>query len=546
LLIATLVALGAAQPICAQDAAAPATMESVRGTVVNGLTGQGVPHALVTLSADEATLTGGDGQFSFDNVPAGQYLVSVSRPGYLGIGNTGDARGPRVTNGIAHDESSAPRHLQVGPDMPSVTYRLTPTATIVGVVSLSTADPADGIRILLYRYSTRSGRAQWSLAGRTSTRSDGSFRIGDLMPGRYMLATAASLDNPREEPGSRLAVWGYPPVYYPGVTEPGSAGVIALGAGQQAEADLSLTRQQFFPVTAMVRSPGNVMGADFEVLDTGGHQTGLPVHYDAREQVIHANIPNGTWELQGRGFGRTMSWGQTEIAMAGAPVSVAVNMAEVPQIPVNVERVVTQSTTTQSGGPDLGLVPVPADGVGNSVGGGLTEVTGPNGRANFLRLAGPGRFWIQARPFWGFYVSSITSGGTDLASNPLIVTPGGSISPINVTLRDDGGSITGQVQSAQTSAATAGDTPVITVYAIPLFPSAQSIPEATAGADGTFAIKYLAPGSYRVVACDATPEIDDHTPEGLAAWTGKGQTVTVEANGTAQAMLDVTHVEGTR
>ena len=59
---------------------------------------------------------------------------------------------------------------------------------------------------------------------------------------------------------------------------------------------------------------------------------------------------------------------------------------------------------------------------------------------------------------------------------------------------------------------------------------------------GQFSFYNLAPGSYRVVACDAPQEIDFHSPEGLAAWTGKGQTVTVEAGGSASVELDVLHM----
>jgi hypothetical protein len=538
--------LALAHPLAAQNTSAAASGYSVQGTVVNSLTGQGISRALVTLTAEEATLTGGDGQFSFDNVPAGQYQVSISKPGFLGIGNAGGRAAFQDTFAArAAGQASPPHRIVVGADMPSLTYRLTPTAVIAGVVSLSTADPADGIRVTLYRQSLRTGRAQWSIAGNARTRSDGSFRLGGLLPGRYMLSTEASIDNPAASAGSRAAVWGYPPEYYPGVTDPGAAGVIALGAGQQAEADISLVRQQFFPVTAAVRSPSTVLGANFQVLDRGGRTTGLLAHYDPRDQVVRANAPNGTWELQGRASGRTIAWGQTEFVVAGAAATVAVNMAEVPQVPVNIQQVVTSSTATQTGNPDLGLMPVPADG-GAPVGGGLAMTTGPDGSSTTLRLTTPGRYWILATPFQSFYVSSITSGGVDLASNPLTVVAGSSVAPIDVTLRDDGGKIAGQIQSGSAlsaASAASGDAPTLTVYAIPLFPSAQSMKQTTVQADGTFALANLAPGSYRVVACDYAPEIDYHSPEGLSAWTGKGQTVSVEAGGTAQAMLDVVHAE---
>ena len=60
-------------------------------------------------------------------------------------------------------------------------------------------------------------------------------------------------------------------------------------------------------------------------------------------------------------------------------------------------------------------------------------------------------------------------------------------------------------------------------------------------ASGQFTIPNLAPGSYRVIACDSPQEIDFHSAEGLAAWAGKGQTVTVEAGGTTSADLDILH-----
>jgi hypothetical protein len=44
-----------------------------------------------------------------------------------------------------------------------------------------------------------------------------------------------------------------------------------------------------------------------------------------------------------------------------------------------------------------------------------------------------------------------------------------------------------------------------------------------------------------VVACDAAQEIDFHSTEGLAAWAGKGQTVTVDPGGTASVELEILH-----
>jgi hypothetical protein len=519
---------------------------SVRGTVVNSISGQAVPHAMVTLSGDQATLTDGDGQFSFDNLTVGQYLVSVSKPGFLGFGNTGGSRGPHMLNGANLGQNTPPHRLQVGPGMPSVTLRIAPAGTIAGQVTLSTSDPADGIHITLYHRQLHNGHPLWEFAGEIESRSDGSFRMGGLPPGSYMLATHASLDSPEPSANSRLPVWGYPPVYYPGVTDPGSAGIINLAAGQQAEADIAITRQQFFPVIAAVRSSEGRSPGNFEVLDSGGHPTGLQVHYDNREQLLHASVPNGTWVLAGRAFGRNISSGRAEFLVASAPVSLAINVMQIPRIPVNIQREFTASNTaTTFNGPGVNLLLTSADPFAmNSVSGGLSAVPGSNGTAWAINLLEPGRFWIEALGGGSPYVSSITSGGVDLASNPLIVAPGSSPSPIDITLRDDVGSITGQLNAgpSDASASTPGVSAQVFIYAIPLFASATTVPEGSLRSDGTFSM-HVAPGSYRVVACDTPQEIDDHTPEGLAAWAAKGQTITVDPSGTAHVTLDVIHSE---
>lgn len=163
-----------------------------------------------------------------------------------------------------------------------------------------------------------------------------------------------------------------------------------------------------------------------------------------------------------------------------------------------------------------------------------------------MMVTEPGRYWVEAFPFPPAYVSSITSGGVDLAANPLVIAAGSSPSPIQVTLRDDSGSITGEVSSEAGEAggaAAPGEIPQIWVYAIPLFSTTATLPETNLRADGTFALTNLAPGSYRVIACDARQEIDFHTADGLAAWVGKGQTATVTAGGSVQVSLDVIHAE---
>jgi hypothetical protein len=114
-----------------------------------------------------------------------------------------------------------------------------------------------------------------------------------------------------------------------------------------------------------------------------------------------------------------------------------------------------------------------------------------------------------------------------------------------VTLRDDGGIISGVAKSQAPGGVNpnlVGQSPQVWVYAIPLFSTASAAHEVMPNPDGQFSFYTMAPGSYRVVACDAPQEIDSHSAEGLAAWAGKGQTITVDPGGTASVELDVVHI----
>jgi hypothetical protein len=175
-------------------------------------------------------------------------------------------------------------------------------------------------------------------------------------------------------------------------------------------------------------------------------------------------------------------------------------------------------------------------------GGGMNQVKGNNSQWQ-ITVNQPGRYWIEAQAFPPAYIASISAGGVDLGSNPLTVMAGSTPPTVEVTLRNDSGTITGEINSQAASGAAVGERPQVWIYAIPLFSTAEQIRSVMPNPDGHFSCYGIAPGSYRVVACDSAQEIDFHTPEGLAAWSGKGQTISVEASSSVSVQLDVLHRE---
>ena len=538
--------LALALPCIAQESSDEVTqLYPVKGVVLDSVTHQPVARALVD-SHQGAVLTDNDGNFEL-NLPEGMTQISVKRPGY---GSRGQASNHAV---------------RVGPNLPQLTFNLIPEAVITGQVTLSTADPADGIRVIAYRRRTLNGRQQWMTENSARTNSEGIFRITGLHPGDYLVYTTPSRDT--DGPGARgVTAYGYPAAYYPGVPDISSAGVLSLSAGQHAQADFILTRQQFYPVTIIVTNRDIGPGMNLQVFDTSGHQIGIPVRFNAERGTAEANLPNGSYFLEGRHRGESQLYGRLDFTVAGAPIS-GLPLALVPlhPIPVSIRRAVTSSNTGNTGGvlladgspangpsgAGLNISLIPVDEFFGHMGGvgGLRPTDGSTDGSSFeIENVAPGRYWVETSSFQG-YVSSITSGSTDLSREPLVVGAGASVAPIDVTLRDDSATITAQLddglQGSQSPNSSAGEQHEIYVYAIPLFPSSAPIRMSGGQATGEVTIAGLTPGSYRVAAFDSPQEIDFHTPEGLAKYAGMGETATVDAGGSAHVQINVMHTGDT-
>jgi hypothetical protein len=542
--VALLCALGLSVTLLGaqEDSDSQAQTYVVRGTVLNSLTHQPVARALVNAQED-AVLTDNDGRFEV-NLPGGTAQFNVRRPGY-------------------NLRRSSIHIVQVGANMPELTFYLTPEAMITGQVTLSTSDAADGIRIMAYRKRFVNGRDQWTMEGMATTNSEGAYRIARLQPGTYLLYTEPS----REQDGQAAAgatVYGYPSVYYPGVADMSAAGLLTLTPGQHGQADFALTREPFYSVTVAVPNREQSRGISFQVLDRSGRPLGLPVRWNAQQSTAQANVPNGSYLLEtrttgpaqsyGRGvFGQAQWYGRVEFTVASAPVTgLSMSILPLHSIPVTVRKVFTaQSNTSAEGQPGedgsasagLNLSLAPAEEFFGQGGANGLRPAGNDGSGFEIENVSPGRYWAEPTPFRG-YVSSITSGGVDLAREPLVVGAGSTSAAIEITLRDDSGSITGQLTNALDSSASetngqpaSGEQQRVYIYAIPLFASAGQVGQTVVQNSGQFTISNLAPGPYRVVAFDSQQEIDFHTPQGLAKYAAMGQTVTVEASGTANVQL---------
>lgn len=514
---------------------------TVDGVIKNSLTHEPIARVLVQGMQDKV-LTDSEGRFELQ-LPQGSFMIRLQRPGY-------GSEGP----------NSETMHLvNVEPGMSPMTLFLTPSASIVAHVVLSTGDPPDGINFSLYRRSVVDGHAQWIRSGNAVADSGGTARFFSLdAPGAYVFCSNSSPDTVGTS-ASRGPAFGYPSLCFPGGTDFASAitSPLMIHAGQQAEVDADLARQPFYSVTISVpRTPEGGMPTP-QAYTSSGQSMGFAAFHGTYSTF---NLPNGNYYAEasfnsGKGPNR---YGRVDFTVAGGPVS-GLSLALLPVQPIAVE-IHRELTAESNEGPvffsgpgpvrgngepgpplDLGLIPADNLNSGAYAGGLRRDPDAPYGDLYQLQISLPGRYWVHVNPYGPYYVSSIVCGGVDLAIHPLVVGPGGTSYPIEITLRNDMGRLT--MMAAPSSAASAegtesGEAAGILIYAIPLFPSTAGIHQwAAQSAPFNFSTE-LPPGDYVIVATGRARDFDLDDPREMARLTSQGQKVTIEAGQTATVVLN--------
>jgi Carboxypeptidase regulatory-like domain len=515
----------------------PATYP-VRGVVQNSITHQPIARALV---ADDASggsvLTDAEGRFELD-LPEGEVAITVRRPGYR--------------------QRMESRHaVKVGADIAALSFYLTPVASIAGHVTLSGGDEPGGLSFFIYRKRDVEGHLRWMQEGMATTDSGGDIRFRELdAPASYVLCSDPSSND------TRAVTYGYPSICFPGGADFASASTapLTLSPGQQAEVEIALTRQRFYRVSITTSNLHRGQGASIEIHNQGGPQSASAMQRSMQPGDVEAELPNGSYYAEAHLWGRPSSYGRVDFKVSDGPIT-GLTLNPLPLQPLMVE-VRKDFTASNSNGnePHIGIVSgsmnvdnpgvnlslIPADNLsGNPIGGNLHR---PEGSTNSdlyeMDEITPGRYWVRADSYQA-YVSSISSGDTDLAREPLTIGPGGSGAPIEITVRNDTGDIQGTVNSeANAGAATgadSGEVKLVFVYAIPQFAYTGRIAQMPTGPIGNFELPNLAPGTYSVIAFDRNIEINMDDADGLARISAQGQTVTVEAGGTAQVQVSQIH-----
>ncbi|MGA2537608.1 MAG: carboxypeptidase regulatory-like domain-containing protein [Terracidiphilus sp.] len=556
-------------PQTQDSATAQASRVTVHGTVRNEATGDPLPRALVQIEGDAETgvLTDGEGHFELNGVPVGPQTIRVVKPGFRDR--------PFAAEEPGAQGEGPPHSVMVAAQMPDLSFTLTPNCAIHGRIELSTGDSASGLTVLVLKRVVHSGREIWAIQGTARTNGDGSYRVGGLPDGVYVAWTQPSLES---EPavsvvatgsGANVALNGYPSIFYPDARDLAGASKIRLSGGTQAEVNFSLALEPFYPVTAVAILPGDSSGKmgrqggyTATVMDASGQLTPYPAQFDGTTHSVQANLPNGTYTLVfhgnspervsngleilggpgggGRGFA-----GETEFTVAGHAVLGLRIPVGPPQAATLRLRLVHAAEGAPgpafSAGQSAELVNLSVDSASGAPSTGSDNLWSMNNQQDSISFtAQPGAYWVSvSMQQKGICAGSFTAGGLNLSRDPLPLSLVASPPQMELTLRDDCGTLALALPQALATFLP-GEEPFYTVYVVPDFDTVQDIPPMNmhASSGPTLTVDGLTPGSYHVYTFDSPMHLEYRNPAALAALPNAGQQVTVSAGTVANLVLE--------
>ena len=271
------------------------------GQVVDATTGRPIGGAIVGLSTPQYSsfvsarpappqapriLTGADGRFVFRDMPRGSFSITATKPGYVD-----GAYGRRRPVGPSQQLT-----LAIGERVGDVVIRMWKFGAISGTVVDEAGEPLVGIAIRALRRSVVAGIRRFVDGQIIGTDDRGIYRIGNLMPGEYVVGTTSrqmsvplsvaatgglrselmemsvampgtsmtigdsvytlGLGTPIPPPpdGARLLV--YPATYYPSAAAVGEGTIVTVASGEERSGvDLQLTPVPTVRVSGTVTGP---------------------------------------------------------------------------------------------------------------------------------------------------------------------------------------------------------------------------------------------------------------------------------------------------
>ena len=442
-------------------------------------------NQMLPQDAPSSGATAADGKFVIENVPEGMYMPMASRTNFL-TGYSGD-RAPLNTIKVT-----------AGGTVKDVVFKLVPQGVISGRVTDAEGEPIQNVMVAPARYVYNNGRSL-SAMGMTQTNDLGEYRIANLAPGKYFLVAMQGMRPMAAAAGVREAI---PLTFYPNSLDANGASPIVVEPGADIRGmDFRLKRHAAVTISGKISGmpEGQFTAINLVPLDESLGQLGRMAPRFAPAQgnrFVTTGVLPGTYELRAdyRGGGKTneMLFGRLRVEVGNEDVK-------------DLELVMSP------GGEVTGSLRVEGDPLPNgylmrvSLRGvdGMGFAQGQMEKDNTFRISNvaPGKYVVTMMAPPTHFIQSLKIDDREAGEQPIEVR-GQSQVKVDAILASGGGQITGTVEGPDGKPAANA---FISIHPVEGTSPMRQDREKTAPTDakGSFTLKGVPPGSYRVFAWDS-------------------------------------------
>jgi Carboxypeptidase regulatory-like domain len=508
--------------LCSGLAPAQDDRAAIEGQVLNGITGEPLKKAALTLQIigirgqPTVTVTDAGGQFAIQDIDPGRYVLSAERNGFVR-----QSYGSRSPN-----RPGTTLTIERGKRVTDIVIKLMPQGVMTGRILDEDNDPMANITVQALRYGYMQGKRQLVPAYSEQSNDLGEYRIHGLTAGKYYLIATV-----RNRPGEE----GYPPVYYPGASEPTTAIQVDVAAGSEVR-DIDMTLHRAHTVRVRGKIPDLPRGTPVRIIPRGSSFSFL-----GGGQMAQISSQEGDFEIRGvapgsyvmlidvqengrhRSFRHALEVGNA--GLEGITIPIPPDASVEGRVRVDGQGDInfgTLSVSLQLRDPTLMGMPtthLKADGSF-----GIESVTPDSYDVNISGLPA------------GYYLKSASSSGQDVLDSGLTVT--GGTAKLELVVSPAGGQVEGVVTDDKQQAAKAA-----TVVLIPearLQSRLSLFKTAAADQNGHYSIQGIAPGDYTVYAFEDLPPGAFQDPDFMKPFERSAQSLTLREGGhESQQLLQI-------
>ncbi|MGH9493545.1 MAG: MSCRAMM family protein [Candidatus Sulfotelmatobacter sp.] len=526
--------------VSAAQSVAPAGTFRIAGTLVSKSDGHHLPNARITLrnvknpQKADSVITGDDGRFEFTGLAAGKYSITGAKRGFI------------TASYDQHELFSTAIVTGAGVDTENLTMKLAPDAVISGKILDEVGDPIRRANVTLYIEDRGEGFDRIRAFRNTQTDDLGAYEFTPLAPGTFFLSATAKpwyAFHPRPEnteagatPPTPAAMAdrsldvAYPLTYYPDTSDVDGAAPILIRGGERLQFDLHLNpvpalRILFHVPTDAKNGYGQMMPRLEQPAFDG--MTGVNVEY--------SQPAPGVWELTGIPAGRYdvhLQGGAISSQISGVDLSKDEELVDATKAEalsnVKIKAQIPGETSIPSG-LIIGLR------VKNKQLSGWKELDAKG--ETELESIPAGKYEIVA---WGrgklYSIARVAAEGAQVSGHAVEIAAGSSPS-LSVTVAVGTVEVEGTAKRAGKGFAGA---------MIVLVPSDtqedRDFRRDQSDLDGTFSLRGVVPGAYKIVAIEDGWDLDWSQPEVIAAYAKHSKMIEI-GNGPHKNLADAVEVQ---